>query len=270
VSEVRGDFIARMDADSIAAPRRLERQLDAFTRRPEIGVVGTEVELIDPRGRHTVKPRPVRCVEPGGARFMGLFANPLAHVTIMARSTVLKTHPYGGTPESVHTEDYELFTRLLEAGVAFLNLREPLVTVVDRPEGTSWTHENVQVANFVASARRHLSRSLEIEAPAGAHKVLVNRLDASITAHDLDAGLRLLDLIEGIYLEREPDAAGEISRIADMQRLDVLVQAARRGSMPVRVAAGGLALRYHRSVTSPFGMRHLASKRPRAALARRA
>lgn len=44
------EFIARMDADDIAVSNRLERQLDFLERRPEVGVVGGTVVIIDSRG----------------------------------------------------------------------------------------------------------------------------------------------------------------------------------------------------------------------------
>jgi glycosyltransferase involved in cell wall biosynthesis len=265
VAEAKGDFIARMDADSISAQVRLERQVDAFTRRPDIGVVGTQVELVDLESRRAVKPRPVRCTEPGAARFMCLFANPLAHVTIMARTEILRAHPYGTFAHSLHTEDYELFTRLSEAGVRFLNLRETLVTVGDRPEGVSWRHEQAQVANFVASARRHLERSAHVSPGVGAHKVLVNRIDATVTAQDLRDGLRLLSWLEHMSLAADPDGAGEVRGVAELQRVDILVQAALKAAPAVRIAVMPLVVQYRRGLMSRRSRQYLASKLPRRA-----
>lgn len=46
-----GSLIARMDADDIAHPDRLRRELDLFRQRPETGLVGTLYEIIDDKGR---------------------------------------------------------------------------------------------------------------------------------------------------------------------------------------------------------------------------
>jgi glycosyltransferase involved in cell wall biosynthesis len=264
VAEARGAFIARIDADSRATPERLERQLAAFARRPEVGVVGTAVELVDVNGRRTVKPRPVRCTEPDAARFMALFANPMAHVTIMARAELMKTYPYGTSPDSLHTEDYEVYTRMLEGGVSFLNLRDVLVTVEDRPEGVSWRHEPEQVANFVSCSRRYLERTLHLSPLPGVHKALVNRIDRTITAEELREGLHLLDQIESEYRSTAPGAVSEIRDIADLQRADILVQAGLKGGPRTRIAAAQLALRYYRAMLSPRVRKHLIAKLPRA------
>ena len=39
----QGQFIARMDADDISLPHRLERQLRFMDGHPEIGILGTSV-----------------------------------------------------------------------------------------------------------------------------------------------------------------------------------------------------------------------------------
>lgn len=43
----RGDFIARMDADDIAHPTRLEKQLTAMWAQPDLDLLGTNVRWID-------------------------------------------------------------------------------------------------------------------------------------------------------------------------------------------------------------------------------
>ena len=107
VAEARGEIVARMDADDVAAPTRNERQVELLDGRPEVGVVGTGVEPVDREGRR-LRPRPVLCTGPGGARFVALFATPVMHPTIAARTELMRAHPYGGPPESLHTEDLSL------------------------------------------------------------------------------------------------------------------------------------------------------------------
>lgn len=260
VAEAHGEFIGRMDADDFSAPGRVERQVDALIARPEVGLVGTGIELVDADGRHSLRPRPVRCLEPGGARFAAVLATPVAHVTIVARASVMRAHPYGMAPDSIHTEDYEMFSRMLDAGVAFMNLDEPLMTVRVDPQGVSLRHEQTQVTNFVACARRHLERTLGFVPDPGAHRVLVNRLGPTTTPQDLAEGLRWLDRIEETFLAREPASAREIRAVADMQRVDILTQAGLKGTPRVRLAAGRLAVRYAGRMLSPSARRYLATK----------
>jgi glycosyltransferase involved in cell wall biosynthesis len=64
----RGEFIARMDADDIAEPGRLEQQLAHLLIHPEIIALGTFARVIDPAG-HVV----------------GLHEPPCGHDAILAR-----------------------------------------------------------------------------------------------------------------------------------------------------------------------------------------
>lgn len=259
IHEARGRLIARMDGDDLAAPGRIERQVYTFRRRPEIGLVGVATRLVDIDGR-SLRPRPVRCRTPGGARFMALFATPVAHPTIMARACVMRRHLYGGSPSSLHTEDYELFTRMLAAGVEFLNLEEPLVTVRVDPRGISQRFEQTQIRNFLECSRRHIERTLGRMPAAGPHRVLANRMDRTTSPQDLVRGLRLLDRIEAWSVAREPAAVDEIRAIADMQRADILVQAALRGRRRIQLAAGALAACYMDRLLSPTARAYLRQK----------
>jgi len=260
VAEARGEIVARMDADDVAAPTRFERQVEVLARRPEIDLVGTAVRVVASTDGRLLRPRPVRCLGPGGARFAALLTTPVMHMTIAARAAAMRAHPYGGTTESLHTEDYEMFSRMLADGLGFYNIDEPLMTVRADPRGVSLRHEEIQVENFVRCAARHLERTLGACPEPAVHRVLVNRIDETVGPSDLREGLRWLDRIEREFLRREPDATADVRRAADLQRVDILVQAALKGSPAVRLASAPLALRYGRRLLSPVARRYLAGK----------
>ena len=48
LTEARSDLIARMDADDVSLPDRLQRQLDFLARHPAIDVVGTGIVRVTP------------------------------------------------------------------------------------------------------------------------------------------------------------------------------------------------------------------------------
>jgi glycosyltransferase involved in cell wall biosynthesis len=56
VSKVTTPLVARMDADDISQPDRLQRQVELLQRQPEIGAVGTLCTGIDAAGRE-IRPR---------------------------------------------------------------------------------------------------------------------------------------------------------------------------------------------------------------------
>src|SRR5205823_11627398 len=51
LDEASGRYVARLDADDIASPERLERQLARIRAEPSIGVLGTAVIDLDAEGR---------------------------------------------------------------------------------------------------------------------------------------------------------------------------------------------------------------------------
>lgn len=255
----QGEFFARADADDISAPQRLELQMSELIRRPEIDVVGTGIRLVDVRGR-PLRSRPVRCRTPAGTRFMALLGTPLAHASIVGRTDVLRTHPYATNPEAVHTEDYELFARLAANGNGLMNLPDPLVTVLADPSGVSLRHEKAQVANFLGCALSHFERTMGYRPVPALHRVLVNRLDGTVTAGDLGGGLALLDEVECEFRRREPTAVEEIQRTADLQRVDILLQAARRATRSGRLSTVPLSLQYAQRLLSPAARSYIASK----------
>lgn len=260
VAEARGEIVARMDADDVAAPSRIERQVAVLAGRPEIDLVGTGVTVVEGESGRPLRPWPVRCREPAGARFAALFATPVMHMTIAARAEAMRAHPYGGTPDSLHTEDYEMFARMLDGGAGLCNIDEPLMTVRSDPSSVSARHESIQIENFVRCAARHLERTLGVRPEPAAHRVLVNRIDATVGPRDLRQGLRWLDRIEDEFLRREPGGAADVRRAADLQRIDILVQAALKGRPGARVAAVPLALRCCRRLLSPSARRYLTGK----------
>jgi glycosyltransferase involved in cell wall biosynthesis len=50
--EARGEIVARIDADDVSRPTRLERQLAVLDASPRVGLVGSWMTLVDARGRH--------------------------------------------------------------------------------------------------------------------------------------------------------------------------------------------------------------------------
>ena len=58
-------IVARMDADDVSYPRRLEDQLDVLDRFPGTGVVGGLYDIIDAAGRQIRGPEAWRLIHPG-------------------------------------------------------------------------------------------------------------------------------------------------------------------------------------------------------------
>lgn len=123
LAESRGGLIARMDADDIAEPDRLRRQVEFLRTHPDVGIVGTHVVTID--GSGAVIGRYTHPADHDGIVALLRRKCALVHPTVMGRREVFLDA--GGYKLDILCEDYELWCRLASLGVRIANIPEPLL-----------------------------------------------------------------------------------------------------------------------------------------------
>lgn len=135
VQEARAPIVARMDADDVVPPHRLERQMYVLARAPDAVLVAGLCETIDARGRRT------RRVDRSRLLRASPFA-PFAHGSIMFRREAFTL--VGGYREATAKwEDIDFYLRLADAGRMLvvndilLRVRHSLVStrLTDDPHG---------------------------------------------------------------------------------------------------------------------------------------
>lgn len=134
----KGEYIARMDADDIALPTRLETQVKFLENHPEIGVVGTGVELIDAKGKRIG----IKGFDQTHAQLKNtlLRRNPLIHPTVMFRRILIED--YGGYDEVLDgAEDYDLWLRLAKH-TYIVNLPDLLLKYRIHQESVSYEYSD--------------------------------------------------------------------------------------------------------------------------------
>jgi len=104
----RGQYVARMDADDVSLPERLEKQVSFLDAHAKVGVVGTSYWELTPANERRPMAVPLTDM---GIRFYLLFHNAFAHSSVTARKAVLeRVGRYD--PALPYAQDYDLWTRV--------------------------------------------------------------------------------------------------------------------------------------------------------------
>jgi glycosyltransferase involved in cell wall biosynthesis len=154
LDEARGRYVARLDADDVALPRRLERQLARLRAAPNVAVVGSAVlELADASRVGTMHAMPML---PQEVRWAALFSSPFFHPTVVADRDILDRHELRYDTSFEESEDYDLWSRLLAVADGD-NVSDPLVLYRVHPEQASQRRRELQRECQLRVARRAIA-----------------------------------------------------------------------------------------------------------------
>jgi hypothetical protein len=181
VATARAPYLARMDADDVAMPRRLGMQFAFMQANPDVGVLGTNTHELDEDGRvfacHDFYPD-----EPVGIAAMLKLRPPLCHPSTMIR-TALMREVGGYRPAFFHAEDYDLWLRLSRV-TAIRNLPQRLLLYRRSDNQVSQKHAMQQAISAKIARLAH-------------ENVLAGRNDPFDTATTLP-DLKQLDAVLGV------------------------------------------------------------------------
>lgn len=111
ISLAEGKYIARMDADDICLPERLEKQFEYMEKNRDVALSSCRFMTVK-NGVYMSGGAGGRC-DNGALRAMLLVSNPILHPGVIAKAEVMKRFNYDTTLTC--TEDLELWTRMVMA-----------------------------------------------------------------------------------------------------------------------------------------------------------
>ncbi len=125
LEDAKGNFIARIDADDVMFPNRLERQLNFLNSKADVALVGSWADAIDEKGDIITRSKlPMRNEEIIVGILIGEFIS--VHSSVMFRKDVIIG--VGKYNESFSfTEDFKLIIDLLIKGYKISNIPERLI-----------------------------------------------------------------------------------------------------------------------------------------------
>lgn len=151
IAASRGQFIARMDADDISAPDRIEKQLQFLNANKEVSLVGSCLEIIDEKCR-SLGFRRLPETHENIVRGLRTYCT-IAHPSIMFRK--IDAVEMGCYREGAPMEDWDLWCRMALSGKKFFNIQEPLLRYRVHDRAGKLTSLKKTLKTGIALKKRH-------------------------------------------------------------------------------------------------------------------
>jgi glycosyltransferase involved in cell wall biosynthesis len=159
LAAARGDYIARMDADDISLPTRIEEQVSYLDVYKDIGVVGCRVAFGGCREKQAGYGFYVdwinSLVDPKAIALNRFVESPFAHPSVMFRRGLFEK--YGAYRDGPFPEDYELWLRWMANGVKCGKVDDELLVWNDPPGRLSRIDSRYSVDAFYRIKAEYLS-----------------------------------------------------------------------------------------------------------------
>jgi GT2 family glycosyltransferase len=225
------EVVARMDADDLAHPRRLERQLAALAAAPALWAVGSQVRAFPRAALRGGMRRYVAWVNELGSpdlvRRDLLVEAPLVHPAAALRRAALER--LGGWRDGAFPEDYDLWLRASEAGAALSNVPEPLLLWRESADRATRRDPRYALSRHVALKCAHLART----ALSGRREVAL--WGAGRTGKAFADALAAVGIAVALFLEVDRNKVGRSVRGAPVLSYE---EAERARGLPLLVAVG--------------------------------
>jgi glycosyltransferase involved in cell wall biosynthesis len=163
----RTELCARIDADDLNEPHRLQRQVAYMHDHPHVGVLGSAVKLID-EDDNLLPDRPTLVTADADIRWRLRFCNALNHPTVMLRRSAILGA--GNYRDVMPIEDFDLWVRV-SLKHALANLPGTLVRYRVLPGSVSAAHRG-----RIDAIRRHVTCEYADALFPGTHRYMLDRL----------------------------------------------------------------------------------------------
>lgn len=168
----RADLIARMDADDLMLPERLQKQFDYLCEHLDVELVASRVHLFPEEQIQSGYREYIRwqngCLTPKQIADHIYLESPLANPSVMFRKQLFER--FGGYRDGPFPEDYEFYLRLHQSGVRMAKLPEILLHWRDSADRTTRTDprysrrafDDIRAEYLARDPRLHTGRALVV------------------------------------------------------------------------------------------------------------
>ncbi len=157
LEHARGQLIARQDSDDISLPQRLALQVEFMDRHPQVGLLGSQVSVIDEHGRFSGLTS-LNPLGDAGIRLLMLLHTAFVAGTAVYRRGQLEKHGLRYDVEMLHAEDYDFYARLLTLTQG-ATLPQPLMLYRVHSASVSSTYTDIQERTAERIALQNFARA---------------------------------------------------------------------------------------------------------------
>lgn len=146
-----GKYIARMDADDISLPKRLEKQVQLLESQSDVGICGCMYKFT---GASNDNVHVYLKHDYIATRL--LFGVPFAHPSVMFRKSLFDENNLRYSSNYIHCEDYELWTRCIKL-TKFSNVEEHLFLYRIHDSQISVVNKSITLGKHISISKKLLS-----------------------------------------------------------------------------------------------------------------
>jgi GT2 family glycosyltransferase len=161
IAVARAAFVARQDQDDVSHPERLHRQLDFLSAHPEVVLLGSWADILEPdAGSWTTVGKHRHPIVDDEIRLRLLWNNPFVHSSVVFRRSAFDlAGRYRLDRYENYPEDYDLWSRMASQG-RLANLPAFLVAYRESPAGMSRTTVSRLNSGVIRIAARNMADAM--------------------------------------------------------------------------------------------------------------
>lgn len=261
----KGEYIARMDADDIATLDRIQVQIDFLQKNPKIDVVCSASYNMTEDGQVISQNIP-RNKSAKGSLFASFFFVPIGHPEVTFKADVLKQNHFLFDEHVLHTEDYELWSRLIRNGYYLTNIDEKLHYYRLNSQSVSRKYTTLQDKNFITCAQNHYKEYFGKNFPREIIQIVVNRIDpATFTKHNFIEAIKLMKQIKVDFIQKENISEKailkELQSVYSTHLFDIFYQSFKNAKISVKFFIVGKLILYIPNFMNTSVFKYIKSKK---------
>ena len=149
----KGKYLARMDADDISLPTRLEQQVEFLESNLGVGCLGTNFQFLDSPADTSW----IQYYSAEDTKISLLFGCGLCHPTVMLRTSELRSHRLTYPAAYPHAEDYGFWVKVSDC-TRIANLPQVLLSYRQHDRQVSKTKNVIQCRSIAEIHKQQFQR----------------------------------------------------------------------------------------------------------------